>query len=147
MLISYIYREFNDLCNGLLSNSEQAERLKIFADQVEQASQESNLLLCMGDFNLDAEKLGEDDYYLKSIAEEYNRLRAKNGLQLISYGNTYCRIHKDGKVVRSALDHALTNNLKMVKDHFKIESGISDHAIIGLQLNVGMVKQTEKINI
>ena len=145
VLISYIYREFNDLCNGLLSNSEQAERLKIFADQVEQASQESNLLLCMGDFNLDAEKLGEDDYYLKSIAEEYNRLRAKNGLQLISYGNTYCRIHKDGKVVQSALDHALTNNLKMVKDHFKIESGISDHAIIGLQLNVGMVKQTEKI--
>ena len=93
---------------------------------MEQATQEANLVLCMGDFNLDADKLGDNTYYLKSVAAEYNKMRAQNALQMISYGVTYCRIHKDGKVVRSALDHTLTNKIQMVQKPFKKITGYTN---------------------
>ena len=57
ILICLMYREFNDLTiNGKLSQNQQLERLKIFALQMKQATNEG-LVLSVGDWKIDLQKL------------------------------------------------------------------------------------------
>ena len=96
VLFSYYYREFDDLVNGRLSVDKQIENFEIFSSQVESAAQEANLMLCMGDFNINADKLKDDSYYLKKLALEYQSLISSSGIHMMTFGDTYFRIHEGG---------------------------------------------------
>jgi hypothetical protein len=72
ILISVLYREFSDLSGlGQMSIDQQIERWKIYQSQIEQAKKENSLIFCLGDMNINLEKLEESSYYLKKLAEEY----------------------------------------------------------------------------
>ena len=109
ILICIAYREFNDLVKrNQMSLNEQLERWKLFKAQVEKASSES-LILCMGDMNIDLEKLEESTYYLKKLAEEHQSMIGECGLELLNFGITWSRTHSDGNTIMSAIDQAFTN--------------------------------------
>ena len=96
------------------------------------------LVLVMGDMNIDVTKYGDSSYYLKRLAEEYQSIVGECGLDLICFGITLRRIHKDGTVFESAIDHALT-----IKPAFINDIDYSDHNMINVELNIKIPKAKE----
>ena len=108
VLICALYREFSDLTGeGQMTPDQQLERFEIFHSQVELAQKEGTIL-CLGDFNINLENLENPSYYLKKLADEYLTMVGELGLEILDYGVTWNRI-KNGSVVKSAVDHAITN--------------------------------------
>ena len=67
ILVCQYYREFNDRAgSGKMTPNEQLERFQEFCKQVEKAAAEA-CTICMGDLNLDLNKLEDDDFYLKNL--------------------------------------------------------------------------------
>ena len=62
------------------------------------------------------------------------------GLEILNFGNTWYRSHKDGTVLKSAVDHALINKTASVKNYFKTAINYSDHDMICVDLNVSIQK-------
>ena len=148
VLICAIYREFNDLTStGQMKPEEQVEKLEILHTQIEKASKEG-LILIIGDMNIDLEKWEDLKYYQKKQAEKYQSLIGECGLEIISFGTTY-NGKKNGEVINSALDHAITNKPRAINDHFKtlIDSNLSDHHMISVDLNIKTPKLQDKIII
>ena len=87
--------------------------------------------------NIDLEKWEDLKYYQKKQAEKYQSLIGECGLEIISFGITY-NGKKNGEVINSALDHAITNKPRAINDHFKtlIDSNLSDHHMISVDLNI-----------
>ena len=140
ILINVTYREFSDLTKkGQLTINEQIERLKILHLQLQKASKEG-LIVILGDMNINLEQWEDSTYYLKKIAEEYQLLIGQCGLELLDFGITWSRNHKNGKVVKSAIDHALTNKPMSIKKYFKSEISYSDHSLICVDLRVHVAK-------
>ena len=96
-----------------MTTDQQVERLNVFHLQLEQASKEG-LILVMGDMNIDIDNWEDSNYYLKKVAEKYQLIIAECGLDLINFGITWCRTHKNGNVLKSSIDHALTNKSKFI---------------------------------
>ena len=139
ILICSAYREFSDLINKeQMSVNQQLERWEIFCTQVQKASKEG-LILCVGDFNIDLEKWEETTYYQKKLAQEYQSMIGKCGLELYNFGITWCRKMKN-TLVQSALDHALTNKPQSVHSHFKTKIDYSDHFLICVNLKCEVPK-------
>ena len=136
VLICAMYREFNDLtCKNPMTIDQQIDRLKILYLQIEQASKEG-LILVIGDMNIDLLKWEDRNYYLKKLSEEYQSLIGDNGLEVINFGITWKRHHKDGKNLSSAIDHALTNKLVAINDYHKTFLDYSDHEMISVDMNI-----------
>ena len=95
----------------------------------------------MGDFNINADKMEDDKYYLKKLAQDYQSLIASAGIHLITFGDTYFRMHKDGKIVASAIDHALVNKEDSVLNSFKTNCSFSDHSLIVVDVKTEREKQ------
>ena len=88
ILICTAYLEFSDLSNKeQMSINKQIERWEIFRTQVGKASKKG-LVLFVGDFNIDLEKWEDTTYYQKKIAQEYQLLIGKTGLELFNFGIT-----------------------------------------------------------
>lgn len=136
ILICALYREFSDLTNNeQMSINQQLERWKIFQSQVEKATKEG-LILTIGDMNIDIRKLEETTYYLKKVAEEYQLLIGKCGLELLNFGITWRRnIHAS-----SALDHAFTNKPISIHSYNKVLIDYSDHSLVCVDLNFEVPK-------
>ena len=84
-------------------------QLKTKQTQIEQASKKGLILVAIGDMNIDLEKQEDDpNYYQKKQAEKYQSLVGECGLEIINFGMTWNRNHKNGNVLSSAIDHALT---------------------------------------
>ena len=138
VLLSFIYREFNDLAdNGKLSIPQQVERMQIFNTQIDKAYKEG-LVVCMGDFNINLEKYSSPSYYLKPVAEEYQKTISNFGLSVIDFGITWKRTHLDGSVHESAIDHGLINKLVHLKTFAKREVDYSDHCMIMMEVQCGI---------
>ena len=137
VLICAISREFNDLTGeGQMSITQQLERLELLHSQIEKASKEG-LILIIGDMNIDLQKWEDPKYYQKQQAEKYQSIIGESGLEVIDFGITY-NGKKDGEVVSSALDHAITNKPVAVREHHKtfIDDLLSDHHMISVDLDV-----------
>ena len=90
--------------------------------------------------NIDIQNWENSTYYLKKVAEEYQSLLGECGLELINFGITWSRSHKNGNVLRSSIDHALTNKPNFINDYFKIAIDYSDHSMIGVDLSIKVHK-------
>ena len=106
----------------------QLERFEIFHSQVELAQKEGTIL-CLGDFNINLENLENPSYYLKKLADEYLTMVGELGLEILDYGVTWNRI-KNGSVVKSAVDHAITNKPQAIHNYYKEMIHYSDHCAI-----------------
>ena len=147
ILICVIYREFSDLTGmGQMSIDQQIERWRIFKSQVEHAKNEG-LILRIGDMNINLEKIEDSNYYLKPLAEEYHTLINENSLKIFNFGITWSRIHKHNKTKESAVDHAFTNKMGLVHNHFKIHTDYSDHSMICVDLNTKVSKPINKSKV
>ena len=88
ILICALYREFSDLTDkGQLTIDQQIERWRIFNKQVEKAKKEG-IILCLGDMNINLERLEDSSYYLKKLAEEYQTLIFEGDLNVMNFGIT-----------------------------------------------------------
>merc|ERR1712242_94504 len=102
ILICTLYREFSDRNGqGRYSENEEKERWQIFREQVNRAAKEG-LILCLGDYNIDLDKLDDTSYYLKYMAEEYQTLVGECGLETINFGITRIQIDKVNNVVEKS---------------------------------------------
>ena len=110
-LVGSLYREFDDLNSGKASNSlsEQNVRFEIFIDQLQKAGEEKCTILCLGDFNLDANKWSQESYDKKGMAKNLKNTLTMLNMELLEFGNTFMRIDNTGKVTKSAIDHAMIN--------------------------------------
>ena len=145
VLICATYREFNDLTGkGPMSIEQQLEKLELLHTQIEKASKEG-LILIIGDMNIDLQKWEEPKYYQKKQAEKYQSIIGECGLEIIDFGITY-NSKKDGEVLSSALDHAITNKPMAVSEYHKtfIDDSLSDHHMISVDLNIKTPKFQEK---
>ena len=134
ILLCLTYREFNP-CTGeeeidKTNVSEQLSRLELFRQQVEKAAKETENIYILGDLNVDINRWNNKDYYLKKVAEEYQTLIGKNGLELIDFGITWKRIQENGVIKQSALDHLLTNQASSIINNKTIKVTYSDHSAI-----------------
>ena len=144
ILICTIYREFNDLTGtGKMSVQEQCDRLGLLVDQFEKASKEG-LVVCLGDLNIDLNKWDDCRYYMKKVAETYQMGLAKSGMEVVDFGITWRRVHADGRILESAIDHAATNKPEAIDNHFTVEIDYSDHELISLDLNVNVQKRSQE---
>ena len=133
-----MYREFNDLAEcGKLSITQQAERMQVFNTQLERATIEG-LVVCMGDFNINLEKYLSPTFYLRAVADEYQKTISNCGLSLIDFGITWRREHKDGSVHESAIDHGLINKPVHLIEATKKEVDYSDHSLIMMEVQCGI---------
>ena len=130
--------------SGALTINEQAERMKVFGEQVEKAASEG-LVLGLGDLNIDLNNIDSPNYYLRKVSDEYLSVLANSGMELFNYGITWRRIHKDGKELASALDHAFCNKPVYATNREKIECNFSDHDAISVELQIGIPKRHEVI--
>ena len=126
ILVCQYYREFSDLGNKKLTIAEQSERFKEFCDQIEKATNEA-FVICLGDLNIDNNKLNDDSYYLKTLADEYKLMLGFCGLISLELGITWRCLHDDGTIFESAIDHALTNRPGQIVSHKTKDVGYSDH--------------------
>ena len=145
-----MYREFQQpqyidipACNK--SISAQQERLDIFGKKLVKASQKNKTVYMMGDFNIDLLKLEDCDYYLKTIADQYQRIIGESGLVHMRMGATFQAIHEDGKCIESELDHALTNRPGTILSHGTTEFDASDHKAISLEIVFGVPKKEKTV--
>merc|ERR1712025_28895 len=88
----------------------------------------------MGDMNIDLLNWENSKYYLKKVAEEYQSLIGELGLEIFNFGITWSRNHKNGNVLKSSLDHALTNKPKFINDFYKVDIDYSDHSMVCVDL-------------
>ena len=134
ILICLAYREFNpctgDIEKDKTSIKEQLIRLEEFGQQVEKAAQECDNLYILGDMNIDIKRWNKKEYYLKKVAEEYQTVLGRNGLELLDFGITWERLQVNGLIKKSSLDHALSTNLPSILGHRKIKITYSDHSAI-----------------
>ena len=103
--------------------------------QIEQASKEG-LILVIGDMNIDFQKWENSSYYLKKLAEAYQFMIGECGLEPINFGITWSRIHKDGNVLMSSIDHGLTNKPSSIKDFYKNSIDYSDHNMVSVEMKI-----------
>ena len=144
VLICAVYREFNDLTgNGTMNIEQQLEKLEILHNQIEKASKEG-LILVLGDMNIDLEKWEDPDYYQKKQAERYQSLIGECGLEVIDFGTTWIG-NKDGNVISSALDHAITNKSVAINNYHKTPIEYSDHSMISVDLIIKTHKSHKEI--
>ena len=73
---------------------------------------------------------------MKKVAEEYQTIIGECGLEVFIFGITWNRTHKDGNILNSSLDHALTNKPYGINDHYKTFVDFSDHSMISVDLNI-----------
>ena len=137
-LVCTIYREFSvpktvvsiDMNNNN-SNEHQLQRLISFGKSMSIACSEKKEVYMLGDCNLDLMKSDDDTFYLKNILGEYESILGENGLMNKRLGVTFERIHNDGKVFQSELDHLVTNCPDEIKDCGTLTSDASpDHRVI-----------------
>ena len=128
-----------------MSITQQLERLELLHSQIEKASKEG-LILIIGDMNINLQKWEDPKYYQKQQAEKYQSIIGECGLEIIDFGITY-NGKKDGEVVISALDHAITNKPVAVSEYRKtfIDDSLSDHHMISVDLNIMTPKFKGKI--
>lgn len=122
-----------------MSIDQQLERWNIFQSLVEQAKKEG-LILCMGDMNINLNKIEDPNYYLRNLADEYQTLINECQLEVLDFGITWTRIQKNSKTKESAVDHAITNKIESINSHFKIQIDYSDHSMICVDLIIEVPK-------
>ena len=54
-----------------MTPTEQAERFQIITSQIEKAISEGAGVICLGDWNIDLEKMNHESYRLKKVAEVF----------------------------------------------------------------------------
>ena len=124
-----------------MTETQQADKFKIIAGQIEKACLEEAQVIALGDWNVDIHKL--DTFYLPKVADVYKECIAKCGLKPIDFGITFRRVHKDGKVIESAVDHVLIKKPEMVNDYSKGDITYSDHSSIIIDLSIGVTRNKQ----
>ena len=104
-------------------------------------SKKEGVILCMGNMNINLEKLEYQTYYLRKLAEDYQTLICECELKVLNFGITLTRIHKDNMIKESAVDHGITNKLEAISYHSKFQIDYSDHYLICVDLNMDVQKQ------
>ena len=66
-------------------------------------------------------------------------------MDFLNFGFTWSRTHKDGSVLKSAIDHAITNKPAFINKHYQNEIDYSDHNMICVRLNFKVPKLQENI--
>ena len=113
---------------------EQLARLEELGQQIEKAAQDCENIYILGDLNIDLKRWNDKDYYLKRIAEEYQSILGKNGLENLDFGITWERVQENGLIKKSSLDHAISSNLSSISSHKKIKTTYSDHCAIMIDI-------------
>ena len=107
-----------------MSDNGQAEKFKTVSKQIENACREG-ATICTGDWNIDLRKIDQENYYLKKVAAEYKSCAAICGLKQLDFGITHQRIHRDGKIIESAIDHCTTNKPELINDYHSLDINYS----------------------
>ena len=121
---------------------QQLESLKLLFSQIERAEKEG-LILTIGDMNIDLNKMEEPTYYLKKLAMEYQLMIGECGLEILDFGYTWSRTYQNGNILKSGVDHALTNKPESINNHCMKLIDYSDHNMICVDLNVRIPKSKE----
>ena len=134
-LLGGIYREFDDLEGKENSKSidSQSIRLGKFFSQLEKAENEKCTVIGIGDLNLNAKKWHLNDYKYKKLSNQFKEMIDRLGMKLWEYGYTFHRIDENGKVKRSAIDHAFSNNENKVIKTDKEVCSFTDHNLIYIE--------------
>ena len=85
ILICFYYRMWKD-GNSTTSIDDQQSRLNTLLDQFHHASLVSKHLVAVGDMNIDANKLNDNAYHLKSISDMYRSFISSIGMELMPVG-------------------------------------------------------------
>ena len=67
------------------------------------------------------------------------------GIEFINFGFTWSRTHKDGTVLKSAIDHAITNKPNFINEYYQNEIDFSDHNMVCFKLNFKVPKLQKSI--
>ena len=150
ILFCTIYREFYVPKMGAStelhtnSHEHQMHRLISFGRNMSIASSENKPLYLMGDCNLDLMRADDSTFYLKNILREYESILGENGLTNKRLGITFERIHEDGTVIQSELDHLVTNCPDEIKDYGTLIFDKSDHRVIFAEIYFDKQKAEKK---
>lgn len=151
ILVGAYYREWQQPQYGTqefnrsAAEAAQEERLTQFGEKVTAAAAEQKSLVVLGDMNLDITRDNEPYYYKGTMLKQYSSMMRKNGSTHLPMGTTFQRIHQNGRVVESEIDHLLANSQELVARHGKLDFPASDHWAICADLRFG-VKRQEKIS-
>ena len=87
------------------------------------------LVVALGDFNLDVQRLDDPDYYLKPVSDQYQLDLGEGGLEIIDFGIT----HPKNK---SSIDHGFCNKPETIQRYgtLPIDQIYSDHSLIYVEL-------------
>ena len=125
----------------------QSQRHDKFRKQVEKAENEKCTIIGIGDMNLDMTKWHKPDYKFKRISKNYQEMLSRLGMHLFDYGYTFQRIKKDGKVTRSAIDHAFTNRESNIQKTEKQVCSFSDHDMIIIEAKINKREKKTKMKL
>ena len=116
--------------------------------QIEKAASEASII-CLGDMNINTNKWNEDDFYLKKLAEKYQACLGSNGLEMVHFGDTWHRTHKNGTNKASAVDHCFSNQPEIILQHYKKNMSFlpTDHDAIIIDIDKGAPKKVAKQTI
>ena len=114
ILVGGFYREFDDLEGTEESKlmGSQTQRFGKFIEQMERAENEKCTLIGIGDLNLDSKKWHLSDYKYRKLSKTFQDTLDRLGMKLWEYDYTFHRISEKGKIIKSAIDHAFSNNEK-----------------------------------
>ena len=132
LLLSAFYREWDDGSHDK-SVTHQRDNLKVFLDQIRQASRvKGNTIAIMGDMNIDLNKGVCEDYPLKTLYHDLEGCLAENGLVNVDLGNTFTafRTRVDGTRISSAIDHLYISDYNCLREWEVLNIGVSDHSPI-----------------
>ena len=65
---------------GKLTEDQQVDLFKIITGQIEKACLENGQVVALGDWNINLERLEDQNFYLKKVADEYKNCMATCGL-------------------------------------------------------------------
>ena len=137
-LVGGFYREFDDLEGTEESKLMgcQTIRLQKFIEQLERAENEKCTIIGIGDLNLDSKKWHLSDYKYKKLSKLFQDTLDRLGMKLWDYGYTFHRIDEHGKVTKSAIDHAFSNNETKIKKTDQEVCSFTDHNLITIETSM-----------
>ena len=152
ILLAFIYREFQCLKEKPFEEEDmhgsnvctQLLRLKSFGSQLSIACAETERVIVLGDFNINIQKKGDENYYLQKLLQEYEAMMGENGLSFKRMGTTFERVHMDGRIIQSEIDHLILNCPNEVKEFGTFPFDSSDHKGIMAEINFETSKPEKK---
>ena len=126
-LVNYFYREFTSGVSGLSDKESQTARLSRQIRIWRSLCSGNKDVICLGDANLCAKKLHDENYQHREHAEMVQNFLLETGSSQKVKNFTRSEFGRGGELYRSLIDHCYTNVPEKVSDPEVISVENSDH--------------------